>query len=337
MNIRYFPYSRNLNSPADRRRVVPWAKVRKHSLAVNSPSRADVTICNPTSNFSQKRGEPVVFDLVDAYFVRENPAHDLARGVSKRMTGKLGGQINKFSSSIIRRIESANAVVCETIEQASLIAQWNSNVHPILDFHDEFPTIRERDIGDLVMWEGSPHTLIGLKEIDQQLCRWLSVNKCRLLIVTDLKFKKFANSYITTNVTKQVSSLRLSKEKRLEFLPWSIQNVALGLSKAKFMVLPLDTSKEFNRLKAENRLLMYLQAGVPTITSAIYSYQRIESLLNGRFVAKTQDNWMELFEVAVKEQENQMKFMERAREFLKTENSTEKKLNAWDRVFESIF
>jgi hypothetical protein len=84
--------------------VVFWAQARGHEIITDLSQKVDVVIASEKSDFNSlafsKPKVPVIFDLVDAYLAPLNPIDDLARGVAKRLSGEISGEVRPFSHHI---------------------------------------------------------------------------------------------------------------------------------------------------------------------------------------------------------------------------------------------
>ena len=76
MRIGYVPNSSNLGHPADRRRVVYWAKSRGHEIVLDLESKYDVLLLSSRADLTAKTQEtnryPIILDLVDGYLGDEH-------------------------------------------------------------------------------------------------------------------------------------------------------------------------------------------------------------------------------------------------------------------------
>ena len=121
LKIGYWPLSENLKSAGDRRRVVFWAQARGHEIVTDLRQNVDVIIASEKSDFNSlvfaNPKAPIIFDLIDAYLSPLNSYDDLARGVAKRLSGQISGEVKPFSHHAKDFCLSVDAVICSSIEQ----------------------------------------------------------------------------------------------------------------------------------------------------------------------------------------------------------------------------
>ena len=71
LRIGYFPNRPDMGHPADRRRLVYWAKLRGHELIQDLDKKHDVLVLSGRANFTHwakmENRSPLILDLVDGY------------------------------------------------------------------------------------------------------------------------------------------------------------------------------------------------------------------------------------------------------------------------------
>lgn len=209
LKIGYWPLSKTLSSAGDRRRLIFWATARGHRVVTDLNKSVDIIIASENSDFNSslftQKQIPVIFDLIDAYLSPLNPYDDLARGVAKKLSGQITGGIKPFSHHVRDFCGSSAAVICSSVEQESIIKNYNTNTHIILDSHDEIPFVDPQhfQIGETnerrILWEGQPATISGVKLISSVLSQLSETNDMYFDFVTDEQYFEFLNKYIRRN------------------------------------------------------------------------------------------------------------------------------------------
>ena len=197
LKIAYSPQSPDLGHPADRRRLVYWAKKRGHELTTDIHQKADVLVLSGRADFTawtrKQNRPPVILDLVDGYLGKEDYWRDWVRGAGKVLSGNISGAPRPYREIVSEACSLAQAVICETIEQKSTILPYCNNVHSILDFHEEFPMLPfnrnlESENFPALMWEGLPFTAKGLLQLEDAIIEISKSKPISLEMVTDLEY-----------------------------------------------------------------------------------------------------------------------------------------------------
>ena len=198
LKIGFFPYSNSLSSPADRRRLVSWAKNRGHELLLQQTKGVDFLFLSEGCDFlrySKNSTVPKIFDLIDGYLGLRGGRKDFARGVAKSFLGKHKTFPRTYSSIVQETCRNVDLVICSSPEQKKTILPFNPNVGVILDNHSEIPDIpfakRSKSLKLRALWEGTTHTLKGLEKLVSES----DVLPDQLNIVTDLTYFKYMNRY----------------------------------------------------------------------------------------------------------------------------------------------
>jgi hypothetical protein len=345
LKIGYVPYSADLTHPADRRRLVYWAKKRGHELVLNTELMCDVVFKTVRADLSEGRNlsneSPYILDLVDGYLGHENYWRDWFRGAGKVVTGQISGPIKPFRKVIESACANAAAVVCETSEQAETIEPFCNNVHPILDFHEEFPFLpfnkdQLANSHTTLFWEGFPYTAKGLLLLCDFFASYRESENIFLEMVTDLRYPTILGKYCSKPTTTIVNDVIATLGSRCEITKWSLDSVIRASNRANIAVLPLDPNGVLNPLKAENRLLIMWRLGMPTLTSPSSAYLRVMRDVGIDGVCLNSQDWtMKLYNL-IESPRLQRNMVEAGQQYLRDTHSEELLLQAWDNLFESV-
>jgi hypothetical protein len=335
LRIGIFPFSRNLSHPADRRRIVSWAKKRNHELCLNQSKNVDLLYISEGCDFikaSYLKGPPKIFDLVDGYLAPQNLVTDLLRGSIKSLVGQHKTYPRLFRSIVKRTCLNVDLVVCSSEEQKSTILPFNPKVEVILDNHSEFPFLRfhskPTSEGFSLFWEGTTHTLGAL----EKMVNGVKLNENKLNIVTDLEHPLLLGRHFKQSVAK-----RLNKSiGNFNFASWSVENVVRNANQSNLAVLPIDDSDNLQLFKPENRLLIMFRLGLPCLTSDIYSYRRVEKAIGSQVVCRNYVDWLTTINF-MKENLDLMEYqVAKGQEYLLETHTEEILFEKWDKAIGSI-
>jgi glycosyltransferase involved in cell wall biosynthesis len=345
IKVGYIPNSPDLGHPADRRRIVYWAKNRGHELVLDLRDKHDVLLLSGRADLTdwagRKNRPPLILDLVDGYLGNEHLWRDWLRGVGKVVTGHNSGVPRPFRKIVSEACESAQAVVCETIEQRETILPFCKNTHTILDFHEEFPFLpfNERVATQnfpALMWEGLPFTAKGLLLLRNSFLEIAKTDPISLEMVTDLEYPMFLGKYSYQSTEKILQTIPKMLGENFKLTKWNLDAVFDAAKRAHLAVLPLDPSGTLNPLKAENRLLMMWRIGLPVLASPSLAYSRVmaDTKING--ICDDASDWQTKIRELMESVEIRRESVERGQQYIRETHSKEILLDSWDRLFESV-
>ncbi len=345
LRIGYVPNSPNLNHPADRRRIVHWAKNRGHEIVLDLNQKTDLLFLSSRANFPRvikNRGSrPVVIDLVDGYLGNESWIRDWVRGTAKVVTGQISDHPNSFRNIVAEACQLSNAVVCETPEQSITISPYSKNVHAILDFHEEFPflpfneTVQSERLKG-ILWEGLPFTISGLREIQKSLIDLGNKQGISLEVVTDLQFPSVLGKYFPKKTSSLLGDLPSELGINFRLTEWKVEAVINAAKMAHLAILPLDPSGTLNPLKAENRLLMMWRMGLPVLTSNSLAYSRVMNELGIPGICENSEEWHRKIDELLSSRDLRKEYVERGQAYIRKTHCEEYLLKSWDDLIESV-
>ena len=345
LKIGYIPNSPDIGHPADRRRVVYWAKKRGHEIVLDLTRKHDVLLLSGRADLTRwselRNRPPLILDVVDGYLGNEHLWRDWIRGSSKVLTGHNSGTLRPYRRIVGDACQLAQAVVCETVEQRETILPFCSNTHTILDFHEEFPMLHfNRDVKSenfpAVMWEGLPFTAKGLLLLEKAFLEITKTQPISLEMVTDLHYPLFLGKYFSQKTEKILQSIPKTLGKRFKITEWNLEAVVQAAGRSHLAVLPLDPSGALNPLKAENRLLMMWRIGLPTLVSPSLAYMRVMKACELDGVCNSSGEWQEKIIELMNSVELRQDSVERGQQYIRDTHSEKIVLEAWDKLFESV-
>jgi hypothetical protein len=337
IKIGLFPHSSSLQSPADRRRLVSWAKKRGHKLLLYETKGIDLIFLSEGCDFlrySRVSTAPKIFDLIDGYLGLQGDYSDITRGVAKSILRKHQTYPRAYSSIVQETCRNVDLVICSSPEQKVTVLPFNPHVEVILDNHAEIPDLpfrfSDNDRGSVALWEGTPHTLKGLENL---------VAECDSLpdhinIVTDLTYFKYMNRYLKFDTA---SRLRQSfGSQKFNLTSWSVANLVNARDLSNLSLIPVNPNDGIQALKPENRLLIMFKLGIPTLTSNIASYSRIERLLNFKFTCKSWEDWGTKISDLMRNPEIGEHQINLGKRYLAQFHNEDLLFDAWDRAIQRV-
>jgi hypothetical protein len=345
LRIGYFPNRPDMGHPADRRRLVYWAKLRGHEIIQDLDKKHDVLFLSGRANFTRwakmENRSPLILDLVDGYLGEEPLWRDLLRGTGKVITGQSSGIPRPYQKIVSEACQLAQAVVCSTIEQKETITPFCTNTHTILDFHEEFPMlpfngkVQSENFTKLI-WEGLPFTAKGLLLLESSLVKITKSNSISLEVITDLEYPMFLGKYFSQPTEKILEDIPKILGMNFKLTKWELETVIETAKKSHIAVLPLDPLGSLNPLKPENRLLMMWRMGLPTLTSPSLAYLRVMSETQIEGICHSPKEWQEKIINFMESLELRKESVEKGQQYIRDKHSKEILLNAWDELFESV-
>lgn len=346
LRIGYWPLSRNLSAPGDRRRLVHWAKARGHTIVTDLNNSVDLIVASEKADFNSpyfsKSGTPVIFDLVDAYLSPSSIAQDFGRGLIKFSSGSLSGNIKPFSSHISDFCRRSNAVICSSVEQEEQIKPFSKNTHVILDSHEEIPFLEPKEFEfelnatPRILWEGQPATLSGIKTISSALLELSKEISLQFDFVTDEKSFLLMNRYFERSTLDLLHRFLGQTRHQARIIPWSLNNLTESAGKSTMAIIPIDLSVPMQRLKPENRLLIMWRLGLPCLTSASPAYSRVSRLAGVDVVCSSINNWIENFNRVLHDSDYGHQQVIAGQQYLRDNHNDFLLLSKWDVVVESV-
>ena len=345
LKIGYWPLTKEMDTPGDRRRLKFWARARGHTLVTDLSKKVDLLVASENADFSSKFFQnarvPVVFDLVDAYLSPLNYLDDAARGVAKKLTGQISGGFKPFSHHVRDFCGNATAVICSSIEQEVVIKQFNKNTIVILDSHEEIPFIdsstNRADSVTLsqILWEGQPATIGGIKPISSILSELEKNNKIHLNLITDQKYYKLLNKYFEGETVKLLGSDFHKAPELFSIVPWTPTNLAHFARESQVAIIPIDLSVPMQVLKPENRLLIMWRLGLPCLTSASPAYSRVASASGAKVICQNIEDWKTNLDRIINDTTYAAAESTKGQDYLRENHSGEILLQKWDIAMES--
>lgn len=346
LKIGYWPLSQSLNSAGDRRRLVFWANARGHTLVADLSQKVDVLVASENSDFNSlyfvKDHIPVIFDLVDAYLSPLNSYDDLARGLAKKISGQISGEIKPFSHHVKDFCLRAAAVICSSIEQEQLIKIHNLNTHVILDSHEEIPFLTSKFVAtqstnrSRILWEGQPATIRGVRQISEILAQLSKTNSLDFEFVTDKSYFQFLGKHIKRSTLTLLKKDLGKVSDQITIIQWTPSNLVESAQRSNLAMIPIDLSVPMQNLKPENRLLIMWRLGLPCLTSPSPAYIRVALKAGTQVICGTPQDWLENFNSLLSNSTFAHEEVLRGQSYLHENHNRAILLHKWDKAIESV-
>jgi hypothetical protein len=115
IKVGYVPYSKDLQHPGDRRRIVIWADANEATLEIHEPLNSDLLILSNGANFNywiKKFNKPIVLDLVDGY-LGEKPGwpKDFLRNLIRSISGRSNFLDFTYTRALKKACRNSDAVI----------------------------------------------------------------------------------------------------------------------------------------------------------------------------------------------------------------------------------
>lgn len=282
LRVGYVPYSKNLEHPGDRRRIVICAKGGKLDLNTHNPLDSEILILSNGANFNhwiRRSKKPIVLDLVDAY-LGENPnfVRDFLRNLVRAVNGKASFLDITYTRGLKKACKASDAIIVATPEQRELVLPYNKNVFVILDDHSELTRLKKEKFSPKeksIFWEGLGYTLKHFEVISKELDNFLYSNSYTFYLLTNNSFARWGGYLGKVDSAKLIRRLFPKSFKQIKIIPWSIDNLLEYSSRSEFAIIPIDTKDKFANLKPENKLLGLWVLGLPVLFSDTPAYMRV--------------------------------------------------------------
>lgn len=342
LRVGYSPMSKDLNSPADRRRVVFWANERGHELVTDLSKEVDVIIVSENSNFKKilamKKKTPIILDLIDGYLAENNIFADYLHSLSRKNLSNVLDLPKLFSTELKNFCIESDAVVCSSLEQSELIKNYNSNIHIILDSHEEIPILKPKKYrnDNKILWEGLPVTIYNINQISSVLENISLDTYLDLEFLTDKHYFKYGNKFVKKETLTVLKKDLKRFSGQIRILPWTVNNLVDASKTSKLAVIPLNLNLTMNRFKPENKLLIMWRLGLPCLVAPNSSYLRVAEKLDLDNICYDDSDWMKKTKRYLLDPE--FAFLEacKGQNYVIEQHSKSIILSKWDSLLESV-
>lgn len=340
--IGYAPFSPGLTHPGDRRRFVAYARARNLPFELARPDeRYDVVVLTEFADISiwhEYSNGKIVYDCIDSYLsIPRTDLKQMLRGMAWYVSGRHSRLCADFRAAIERMCRRADAVVCTTDEQKHLIQPLCGNTHVILDIHDS--TVKSVKCNyhasrpfNLV-WEGLPSSLTYLKVIGPVLSELSRRKPLTLNIITDADRPRLFGKL------GKIDSLEFTRRifDKVTLYQWDEATCADLITRCDVAIIPIPLDNPFASGKPGNKLALLWRLAMPVITSATPSYQAMQNSAGlGYFACYSNSDWHAALSRLMTAEEERREAGERGHLFVVNNLETNKLLELWDNVFNTL-
>jgi hypothetical protein len=340
--IGYSPLTASFEAPGDRRRFVAYAQARNIPFEIADPKeRYDVVVLTEGADISvwpdYQHGK-IVYDLIDSYLsVPRTKPSQLLRGAAWYLLGKHRKLRFDYLNNVRAMCRHADAVICSTQEQQSVIRKMCDNVHVILDVHSMVVrNIKSTYVAGRpfrLVWEGLPSNLPQVAKIAPVLRALFKEIRLELHVVTDptrdrlkgvlgqIDTEKFLARHFTNAV----------------FHAWDEKTCSEIVTSCDLALIPIDVDDSFVAGKPENKLLLLWRMGMPAVVSATPAYLRAMTKAGTPELACANSReWISALGRMSRDEDARRDAAARGRAHAELVHGAEATLSRWDGLFSSL-
>lgn len=344
--IGYSSSSKSLLESGDRRRFCSYSNHRNFNYEIADYNKEyDIVflsyyLCDIPKwiEYKKKQGNKtkIIFEIVDSYLFENNIFKSIFRGVSKFIDGTYSKVYLDYKKAIIDIVKISDAVVCTTAEQKKELEKYNSNVHILLDITKDDISKQKNNfyIGNKLklVWEGMPYTLqnlLILKKVFNEMR-----DEIELHVITDETYYKFSKKYILRNSANILSSIKCKKV----FYKWEKSSLSENIINCDLAIIPIDLKNKFAAGKPENKLILFWQHSIPTLTSNTPAYTRTMKQIGlSNMTCDNPDEWGKAISNYMSSSVLQrVEISRKVTKFSNEYHSVEMRIKQWDACFSSV-
>lgn len=348
------PHAAGMTGAADRRRLGCWSSARQRQLETGSPEACRVVVLPPLVDHAAwlawRRGRSdrrVVLNVVDFRYLQEalDPGRDLgAVGRDAGRTLLYGKGASRllpppYSRRLRAMLHEADIVVSSNAEHAAFLGRFDIRSKPILDCHEEIPSLEVRQDTPLqslrLLWEGKLATLPFLMELQPALTELARSTPIELTLCTDQYGYRFANRFGRITPINLVGDLTNVPGLTIRVIPWSPSSLAASAQRAHAAVLPVSAKDTAAWMKAENRAMVMWRLGLPVLMSATPAYRRVAEEAGAGGVVQQREQWFPSLELLLDDNWRLQQAIA-GRQYVQAKHSPEVLHAAWDHVFADL-
>lgn len=347
LRIGYFPNSNSLAAPADRRRFVYYARHRGLEFELADPGRDyDIVVLNQRADLGAwtdyGRGRAkIIYEANDSYIaVPMTDFRQAFRGTFKFLSGQTRKLQMNYRSAVVNMCKRADAVICTTSEQRSLISEHCRNTHVILDFQNEdvLACKTSYQSGNFlhVVWEGLASSGMPLQQLRDILKPAAGKRSIVMHFVTDLNYRKYSNRFWSVDVQKLVSRALQGVVSKVHVHEWSASTLASVCVSSDLALIPVNERDPLQLGKPENKLLLLWRMGIPVLTSDTPAYRRAMDAAKLQMSCRSLSEWRSRFEEFGSSASARERAGKAGLAVAQERYSTEEMMRRWDVVMESV-
>lgn len=299
LKIGYWPNSKSLDAPGDRRRLVFYLENKNINFEIYNPDKKyDLIYLSQAADISQIKeikntGARVIYDNINSYSSEGLSIRTIFRGIGKYLSSSTKYLIINYNNFLNKNVlPVVDAVVCASEEQALIAKNYSSKVFSIPDHtHNEIVLKKEDYSSNKIInigWEGLGSNVYQLNNLKNVFAELSKDYKFNLHVISDQYSYKYMNRFLKTDNKKILDGLC----ENIEFHEWNKQTYASILISCDFVIIPINLKSKMASAKPENKLVNLWKMGLPVITSDTKSYNRVMSSCGINLTAKSDEEWL---------------------------------------------
>jgi glycosyltransferase involved in cell wall biosynthesis len=344
LKIGYWPNSKSLEAPGDRRRFIFYLESKGLSYEIyNSSKNYDLVYLSQAADISQikkikKTGAKVFYDNIDSYSSEGFSFESFFRGTAKYLMGRNRYPIINYTNFLNNNaLPSADAVVCASIEQLNIARNYSSNVFCIPDHtHNEDVSLKIDYTSNKIInigWEGLGSNVYQLNILKDVLKEYAKTHEFNIHVISDKFSYRYMNKFFkveTQNLLKKIS-------KNIIFHEWESHSYSSILSSCDFAVIPIDLKNKMASGKPENKLINIWKMGLPVITSSTNSYKRVMNDCGLDLYCENKNEWVNKLKMLSDDNDLRKRLAKKAYNYANENYGQDAVISRWDAMFDSFF
>ena len=131
--------------------------------------------------------------------------------------------------------------------------------------------------------------------------------------------------------------LRKKLKIKFSFIEWNISDFSSYISNCDLAIIPIDKKNKMMWLKPENKLLLFWEIGIPTITSNTPAYKQVMDSLGINLYCCSSADWLMKIQQFLNLSLNEKKLIsQKCSEFISLNHNKDIILSKWDKIFSSL-
>tara|TARA_B110000259_G_scaffold188434_1_gene247374 strand:+ start:13836 stop:14882 length:1047 start_codon:yes stop_codon:yes gene_type:complete len=344
LKIGYWPNSKLLDAPGDRRRFIFYLENKRLSYEVYNPSkRYDLVYLSQAADITQikkikKTGAKIFYDNIDSYSSEEFSFQSFFRGTARYLMGKSQYPIINYTNFLNHiALPNVDAVVCASKEQLNISRNFSSNVFCIPDHtHNEEISLKtdysSKKVINIV-WEGLGSNVYQLNILKDVLKEYAMTHEFNLHVISDKFSFKYMNKFLKVDTKKSLKNI----SKNIIFHEWEGHSYSSIITSCDFAIIPIDLKSKMASGKPENKLINIWKMGVPVIASSTDSYKRVMNDCNLDLICENKNEWVNKLKMLSDDGDLRESLAKKAYNYAIENYGQDAVIRRWDEMFNVFF
>lgn len=344
LRIGYWPNSKLLDAPGDRRRLIFYLDSKGLTYEVYNQSKsydlvylsqaADITQINKIKN----TGAKIFYDNIDSYSSEGLSFESFFRGIARYLMGRNQYPIINYTNFLNNNaLPSVDAVVCASIEQLNISRKYASNVFCIPDHTHNEEVFLKTDYSSKkiinIGWEGLGSNVYQLNILKDVLEEYAKTHEFNLHVISDKFSYRYMNKFLKVDTEKSLKEI----SKNIIFHEWEGHSYSSILTSCDFAIIPIDLKSKMASGKPENKLINIWKMGLPVITSSTDSYKRVMNDCNLDLFCENKNEWVDKFKMLSDDSDLRKSLAKKAYNYAIENYGQDAVVRRWDAMFNFFF